>query len=147
MQLTPNFTLEEFEVTSTRFNNTAPQEFIPRLLSLAKTLEIIRALANKPIKISSGYRSKAVNDAVGGKPSSAHTLGYAADISIEGMTAKEIVELVKSHSSIKFDQCIEEYKVKTDSKGKVISKTEWVHFSVDPRFRQQVFTLVNGRAP
>ncbi|WP_321959716.1 D-Ala-D-Ala carboxypeptidase family metallohydrolase [Paraburkholderia sp. J69-1] len=36
-------------------------------------------LVGKPILISSAFRSRAVNKAVGGVPNSAHALGFAAD--------------------------------------------------------------------
>lgn len=39
-----------------------------------------RILANIPFKITSGYRTQAHNQRVGGVPNSAHTKGLAADI-------------------------------------------------------------------
>lgn len=40
-----------------------------------------REIANIPFKINSGYRTEEHNKKVGGKPRSAHTGGFAADIS------------------------------------------------------------------
>lgn len=47
------------------------------------TLEPIRATFGYPIRITSGYRSPAVNAAVGSKPSSQHLLGQAADCQVD----------------------------------------------------------------
>lgn len=45
-------------------------------------LDSVRSKARFPFKINSGYRTAAHNKAVGGKPSSAHRKGKAADIKI-----------------------------------------------------------------
>jgi len=49
----------------------------PRLITL---LERARSIWGRPITIASGYRCPAHNAAVGGKPTSAHLTGEAADI-------------------------------------------------------------------
>jgi len=46
-------------------------------------LNRVRSLFNKPIYITSGYRCKEHNKAVGGKANSAHTKGLAVDIKCE----------------------------------------------------------------
>jgi hypothetical protein len=43
-------------------------------------LDHARSLAGVPFKITSGFRTTEHNERVGGVPSSAHTLGLAADI-------------------------------------------------------------------
>lgn len=43
-------------------------------------LDLARTIAGIPFVITSGYRCKHHNKEVGGKPNSAHTKGYAADI-------------------------------------------------------------------
>jgi zinc D-Ala-D-Ala carboxypeptidase len=52
--------------------------------ALIETLEDIREFAGIPIQITSGYRCRAHNAAVGGKPNSAHLLGEAADFWVSG---------------------------------------------------------------
>lgn len=47
---------------------------------LCKQLEKFRTWMNVPLKISSGYRSKLVNELVGGSSTSLHCQGLAADI-------------------------------------------------------------------
>ena len=48
---------------------------------LLAMLDAVRKKFGKPIKINSGYRTIAHNKKVGGKPSSSHLKGLAADIS------------------------------------------------------------------
>jgi len=43
-------------------------------------LDLAREMAGVPFRITSGYRCKKHNEAVGGRPNSAHTRGFAADI-------------------------------------------------------------------
>lgn len=57
---------------------------------LVSILDILRNQVGKPVHINSGYRTPARNKAVGGTKYSYHMRGMAADIRIEGMTAKEI---------------------------------------------------------
>jgi len=48
--------------------------------ALIEKLDYLRAEFGHPLKITSGYRTEAHNKKVGGKESSAHLTGYAADI-------------------------------------------------------------------
>lgn len=57
---------------------------------LASVLEEIRTHFGKPVNISSGYRTDAYNKKVGGAEYSQHKYGTAADISITGITPKQI---------------------------------------------------------
>jgi hypothetical protein len=83
MRLSPHFFLSELVASTTadllHLDNTPAPELLPRLILLAEMLERIRSTLNVPIIITSGYRSPAVNSAVGGVTSSAHTKGHAAD--------------------------------------------------------------------
>ena len=84
MQLTPHFTLAELTASSTAqrlgLGNTPPPELVPRLVLTAEMLERIRSTLGAPVVVTSGYRGRAVNQAVGGVTSSDHTQGHAADI-------------------------------------------------------------------
>ena len=87
MNITQHFTLEEFQRSSVAdahgIDNTIPAQCIPALQQLCHTiLEPLRAYANQPIIISSGYRSPTLNVKVGGVYASQHTLGEAADIAL-----------------------------------------------------------------
>jgi hypothetical protein len=118
MNLTEHFTLEELTVTSHReFDNTPNGDEIANLTRLAIFLEQVKnALRGRPIMVTSGYRSKQVNDSVGSKDTSQHRLGCAADIRIPNMTPDEVVRAVID-SGLPYDQLIREF----DS---------WTHISV-----------------
>ena len=119
-KLSDNFTLEELTVSDigkrNGWDNTPNASEIANLVRLAKMLERVRKLVNKPITINSGFRSKQVNDGVGSKDSSQHRIGCAADFKVSGMTPDEIVKAIIA-TDIQYDQLIREF----DS---------WVHISV-----------------
>lgn len=128
------FTYQELissqEATRKRLNNTPTGTALTNLAATSFKMEAIRKLLGKPIIVSSGYRSPAVNRAVGGSPTSAHSLGYAVDFFCPqyGSPLKICKAIVASGT--KFDQLIEE--------------GTWVHISFDPRMRQSVQTMRNG---
>ena len=135
MQLSPNFTLDEFthSNTATRagISNEPNEAILIRLKRVAATLEQVRTLLGKPITITSGYRSPALNDLVpGSSDTSAHTQGWAADFKVAGMTPLQVCQAVM-RSGIHYDQLILEYD-------------NWTHISVDPRMRSQELTKRNG---
>ena len=99
IQLSEHFKLSEFTrsatATARKIDNTPSQEVISNLKALCQNvLEPLRAYANEsspskgdkrgavPIIIGSGYRSPALNKAVGGVKNSQHMTGEAADIRI-----------------------------------------------------------------
>lgn len=57
---------------------------------LVSILDILRNKIGKPVIITSGYRTPTRNSMVGGAKYSYHMRGMAADIRVNGMTAKEI---------------------------------------------------------
>ena len=60
-------------------------------------LSHLREDYNKPMIITSGYRSQAHNSAVGGSPNSAHVHGRAVDILVSGNEAYDILSLAFKH--------------------------------------------------
>ena len=115
--MTPHFSLAELTHTDHRaFDNTPPPEVLPNLRRIALLMEQVRSLLGQPIFITSGYRSKQVNDAVGSKDTSQHRLGCAVDFKCAGLTPDQIVRKIKA-SDIAYDQLIREF----DS---------WTHISV-----------------
>lgn len=96
-------------------------------------LDPLRAEIKRPIVITSGYRSPAVNRKVGGAPRSQHMLGEAADIVVPGMTPAQVIRVVHG-MRLPFDQAIEEFG-------------EWVHISYGRAHRRQTLRArkVNGR--
>ena len=100
MNLSPHFTLAEMCTTSKPFPNvpgTAETEALRELC--VKVLEPWRAEVG-PIGINSGFRSPAVNTAVGGEPTSDHLKGLAADCKPSGLLVPawdKLVELIRDH--------------------------------------------------
>ena len=75
----------------------------------------------KAFKSSSGYRSEALNKAIGGSSKSQHSKGEALDMqSTKGYTNKELFMYIKDH--LTFDQLIGEFP---DNVGEYA----WVHCS------------------
>ncbi|HET6497248.1 MAG TPA: D-Ala-D-Ala carboxypeptidase family metallohydrolase, partial [Thermoleophilia bacterium] len=68
-------------------------------------LEPIREAVARPVRVTSGYRSPAVNAAVGGSSRSQHSKGEAADIKVDGMAAPELRNAIVA-AGVPFDQLI-----------------------------------------
>lgn len=135
--MSEHFTIAEltFSQTATRrgIDNTPSEQVSNNLRRLMGTLELVRALVGKPLTISSGYRSPALNIAVGGARDSAHVKGLAADINCPGMTPKALATLIRD-SGIEYDQIILEFG-------------RWVHIGLaDGALRNEELTasLSNG---
>lgn len=75
-------------------DNTPDSAARANLARLAtEVLDPLREALGKPIHVNSGYRSPAVNRAVGGVPGSAHQQGRAADVRAQGVPAAELLRL------------------------------------------------------
>lgn len=128
MKLTEHFSLAEATVTSQKVDNTPTPTHLVNIKKTAAQLEKVReACGNVPLTITSFYRSVALNNAVGGSKTSAHSMGYAVDFKTSSLTVAEVCEMVNK-AGIRYDQLIDE----KDSSG-----ARWVHISFDPRYRQQ----------
>ena len=76
-----DFTFKELVKTDTGLDNMPnDMNVVKNLVKLAKFLQTIRNELHLPIIVTAGYRSKEVNEAVGGVLSSYHVKGLAADI-------------------------------------------------------------------
>ena len=84
MKLSPNFTLEELTATNYPDLQLEPStEVVVNLCKLAITvLQPLRDYMKEPIRITSGFRSNALNRYVGGVANSYHLKGLAADIHV-----------------------------------------------------------------
>ena len=104
-------------------DNTPSKEIISNLTELSILLQKIRDIYNKPIIITSGYRSTKLNKAVGGSKTSQHRLGQAADIRSVSDTKKDNQELfniilgMMIQKDIEVGQLIDEYDY------------NWIHIS------------------
>src|SRR5437867_1869451 len=114
MMLSTHFSLEELvasEVATRRgLDNTPPNEVMRNLSRLAEGLELVRAaLGNNPIHVTSGYRSKRLNQMVGAATNSMHTQGLAADIRCPAFGQPLEVCRALATSRIPVDQIIHEF--------------------------------------
>lgn len=135
MNLSEHFTLEEltFSQTAARLGiaNEPPPRIVENLTFLASRLEEVRALLKAPMVVSSGYRSPALNDAIGGSLTSQHRYGLAADFVAPRFGSPFEVASALAASSLDFDQLIHEYG-------------RWVHISFVRREpRRQTLTIFN----
>ena len=91
-------------------------------------LQPIRDVIAKPMIISSGYRSKALNKKVGGSVNSQHLSGQAVDFTVKNLKPDEIINIIKKNN-IEFDQLINEYD-------------KWVHVSFNMgKNRKQILSI------
>lgn len=115
-----NFLMSELIHSDTailhKVNNMPDVNSLDNLLNLIfYVLQPIRDRLQKPMVITSGYRSKVLNRLVNGSSTSQHTNGMAADFKVPGMTVKEVIKVIKA-MNIEYDQLINEYN-------------QWVHIS------------------
>ena len=100
------------------------------LILMLECLQPIRNYINKPMIISSGYRSPRLNGhpLIQGKDDSQHITGQAVDFTVKGLTPKQIIEKVIA-SGVEFDQLINEHNI-------------WVHISYNKgKNRKQVLNI------
>lgn len=89
MQLTKNFNLKEFQCKS---GAEMPKDVLENIKILAENMQVLRDHIDRPIKITSGYRSPDHNKKIGGAKASKHVLGMACDFKIEGLTPATIIK-------------------------------------------------------
>lgn len=136
IRISQNFTLEEFTASRTAkeqgIANNPGQTDVVNLCGLVhNVLQPLRKWWGKEVKIGSGYRSLALNRAVGGVSNSQHMRGEAADLCIDADLAKGRKWFAYIRDHLPFDQLIWEH----NAKGSF-----WVHVSyrADGRNRRQV---------
>jgi len=123
MKLSKNLTLGEATKSATAIKNGISNkpsgEHLSNLIQIAtKIFQPVRDHFQKPIIVSSGYRSKALNDLIGGASGSQHSKGEALDLdgSVDNFL---IFEFIKNN--LEFDQLIWEFG---DDEN-----PDWVHVS------------------
>ena len=141
--MTEHFTFEELTHTShsdlLEANRESAKAFMKQLKYIAGTLEEIRAILEVPLKVTSGFRSNALNKRVGGSATSGHTKGLCADIQPIGMSIEDSFELIKFNK----DKCP---SLKKCIKEKV-GGSEWLHIETKTEKFQptQFYTTNNGK--
>ena len=138
MQLSKNFSLEEMERSQTAqrmgIKNKAGSGEIKNLTDLCyNVLEPCRAKFDKPIRISSGYRSEELCVAIGSKKTSQHALGMAVDMEIPSESNLKVALWLQNN--VDYDQLILEYYTGEANSG-------WIHVSFhEGNNRKQVLTF------
>lgn len=126
MKLSKDFTLQELTKSEiadrNNINNIPTADHITNLVLLCQyILQPVRSHFDKPVSITSGYRSPELCILVGSKPTSQHTFGQAADFKITGVPNKVVSDWIVN--TLDFDQCILEFwKPEEPNSG-------WVHCS------------------
>ena len=139
MNLGEHFTLSEMTRTS-RDSDNIPGDIhmvnLTRLVCLV--LDPLRKGAGR-LDVTSGYRCEDVNREVGGKSSSFHVQGLAADIMSERWTPCEL--MAKGHKmELPYDKMIAEDN----------GNSKWLHIQMQPagvenRFERYTSSLVEGK--
>ena len=157
--LTPHFTLGELTKTKTKIENVPNEAQVKNLKRLCGWLEMLRSEYNRrygrlspdpslsregsrdqeePIIINSGYRSEAVNKAVGGVAGSNHLTGCAVDIHVLGKEQAIryacILLDIADESQEDFDELLIEQS----------AKSLWIHFAVRPFANRRRIRLMKG---
>jgi hypothetical protein len=108
MKIGEHFTGAELTTTSQPIANEpsdAEWAALGRLVALI--LDPLREALGRPVRVTSGFRSQAVNRAVGGASTSQHLRGEAADIKVDGLTTTEVARTIH-RLRLPVDQCIVE---------------------------------------
>jgi hypothetical protein len=143
MQLSKNLSLAEVTRSETAkrkgISNMPTPEHLENFKKLAeKVFQPIREHFGVPIHISSGYRSAALNKAIGGAgktvngvyiPSSQHCTGEAIDIDMDGTSVTNAAIFNYIKDNLEFDQLIWEFGTDTNP--------DWVHVSYESTGKQR----------
>ena len=144
MKLSNNFTLEEMTKSATAnklgISNIPDVEGIKKLKELCtKILQPIRDKYGHPIIVTSGYRCKKVNEAVGGAKNSQHMFAEAADIKCDdnNYLYDLIIDMIEDNN-ITVGQLIK-YTSKTDKRKN--PAILWIHVSLPGKHKNQLLHI------
>ncbi len=114
MKLSRHFTLDELIASESAarlgLTNEPTGDVLDNLKATAAKLDAVRDLLGHLVFVSSGYRSPAVNVAVGGSKTSAHCRGLAVDFRCSGYGSPLEVARKIAESPLQFDQLIHEFE-------------------------------------
>ena len=146
MRLSKNFMLAEFEKSQTAirlgYNNEVPPQHMSNVQALVNN--VLQPVRDEfgPVTISSGYRAKFLNQAIGGSTRSQHCWGMAADFEVPGMSNYDLAAWIRDN--LEFDQLI------LEGHRRYVIGSGWVHCSYTEYApnRKECLTaeFVNGRA-
>ena len=127
MKLSENFSLEELIRSSTArrigLDNIPNDEHLKNLQVVVDEIaQPLRDHFGKPVRINSGYRSPALNAAIGGSKKSQHSKGEALDLEIDGVSNLEVADWITDNCD--YDQVILEFYNPAEGPN-----SGWVHAS------------------
>lgn len=138
IRLTPNFTLEELtksnpEILKSGITNLPTEEAIDNLTNIAiNILQPIRDHFKVPVIVTSGYRSKAYNEAIGGSENSQHMRGEAVDIDLGNKNGEVFWWII---NNLQFDQAIWEFGTPPPN-----GNPDWIHISLKKANNRKMVT-------
>ena len=137
MQLSENFSLNEFTKSDTAvrkgIDNTPNDDHLKSMKALCENvLQKVRSHFGKSVRITSGYRSPELCEAIGSSSKSQHAKGQAADFEITGIDNKDLAIWIRDN--VEFDQLILEFYTEGDP------NSGWVHCSYSDDNRKQVLS-------
>jgi len=145
IRLSEHFTLAELTKTNTNLKNVPSEAQVANLKRLCGWLERLRSRYNErygegndPIVINSGYRSPAVNKAVGGAATSNHLTGCAADIRVSGMEQALRYAVTLLDISDESGEDFDELLIERNARGAI-----WLHFAVRPTHNRRKLRFIS----
>lgn len=135
-KISDNFSYEEFSVSASfpKLATGIPAQFKPAIRDLV--LNVLQPICDNTgwnCWINSGYRSAALNKAVGGVESSQHRVGEAADcVFHEGTRLIPIIDVLRKAQELKLNY------------DQMIAYPTFVHFSHTTKRRNRNMSLYNS---
>lgn len=134
MKISKYFTLHDatYSITAEerKINNSPNDIQLTDIKNTAESMDTVQELLGHPVSVSSWFRNKKLNVAVGGSITSSHLSGKAVDFSCPAFgTIEEVCKKIRD-SGIKFDQLIWEQS----------GSKQWCHLGFGSRMRQQVMS-------
>ena len=137
-KLSEHFSLEEMCKTKVNLENVPNEAQVENLLSPDPSLSREGSRdQEEPIIINSGYRSAAVNKAVGGVSGSNHLTGCAADIRVAGMEQLVRYTTILLDISDESQEDFDELLLERSPRGGY-----WLHFAVRPSGNRRKVRLI-----
>lgn len=145
MKLAKNFYLSEFTKSETAerlglYNHPIEQHLENMKLVAENILQPVRDYVNRPVIITSGYRSPQLNVAIGGSINSQHCKGEAADFEVPGISNRKLANWIAEN--LKYDQLILEFYNPKEG-----NNSGWIHCSYTKwnRRKEKLVAFKDGR--
>lgn len=120
------FTFHELCKTHQRIDNFPTWDIIENLAVLGRHLDSIRSRCGK-IEVSSGFRTQAVNQKVGGVPRSYHLRGFAADLKPVDFPLGKLYIAISEHCGFNSSEHPNGFE---DNNYEVIVYSTFIHFAI-----------------